>query len=180
MNNTQELPKFTTSYDEEFKDYYHFKNGKVMAMSEVSDELNKQAEEIKRLTQQNSGLNICLSDQMERIAKLEKYNLALANESHAKSERIAELEAYLDNVKTLSIYVAFHDSAQSVSLKQAREWLESFKIEQQAKGIEGFLLDANTDYESLDFKYWSFNNDYTSKYLCDLREQAKQQKGGAE
>ena len=45
MNNLQELPKFTTSYDEEFKDYYHFKSGKVMAMSEVSDELNKQAEE---------------------------------------------------------------------------------------------------------------------------------------
>ena len=49
-------------------------------------------------------------------------------------------------------------------------------LEQQAKGVEGFLLDANTDYESLDFKYWSFNNDYTSKYLCDLREQAKQLK----
>ena len=99
-----------------------------------------------------NGAAMRISELVKRIAKLEKYNLALANESHAKSERIAELEAYLDNVKTLSIYVAFHDSARSVSLKQAGEWLESFKLEQQAKGVRHSIsyIEDNFDYGKRD------------------------------
>ena len=50
----------------------------------------EQAEEIKRLTQQNSSLNICLSDQMERIKYLEAKVAELENHKNYYQDFLKE------------------------------------------------------------------------------------------
>ena len=63
----------------------------------------EQAEEIKRLAQQNSSLNICLSDQMERISELRKQTAYLDTcldiaERHLHDEHF---EYYTEEVELL-------------------------------------------------------------------------------
>lgn len=65
--------------------------------------------------------------------------LAMAQEISEQQERIAELKTYLENVKILSIYVAFHDSIKDINLNQARDWLKQHDLEMEAKGIEWCL-----------------------------------------
>ena len=103
-------------------------------------------------------------EQNKRIAELEK-------KLESYDEEIMALEAECDTLVCESDFLDCKNKLRKIEYNQAIR-----DLEQQVKGVGDFLLDANTDYESMDFKYWSFNSDYTSKYLCDLHQQAKQLK----
>ena len=159
MNNTQELPKFTTSYNEEFKDYYHFKNGKVMAMSEVSDELNKQAEE-------NEDLKARITELEKAVSVIDSACITWGfcfdtNQPKSSWQRLMQIE---------------HESARDPQI--CRE-AAVFALEQQAKGLENYVSETmeNSYIQHLDINnvYHCLLINLNAKALR-LREQAKQLK----